>query len=119
MAKLAGGVERAKAEANYNDDVAEYEALISGFTPLVARALGHSGVLTEQDVQSVRALFPRPGDSKTLRDRKIARLNGLFGEIQSAGVDTGGAPVTPAPATPAASGGEWIDAGNGLRVRKK
>ena len=78
VAKIAGGAARAQAEANLNDDVAEYEALISGFTPMVARAVGHSGVLTEQDVQSVKALFPRPGDSKTLRDRKIARIKTIL-----------------------------------------
>jgi len=79
MAKISGGVERARAEANYNDDVAEYEALISGFTPMVARAVGHTGVLTQQDVDSVRALFPRPGDSKSLRDRKIKRIKTVLG----------------------------------------
>ena len=62
IAKMAGGAAKVAAQANYNDDVAEYEALVLGFTPLVARALGHTGVLTEQDVQSVRSLFPRPGD---------------------------------------------------------
>lgn len=78
LAKLRGGVERAKAKANLDDDVAEYESLISGFTPMVARAVGHVGVLTEQDVQSVRALFPKPGESKSLRDRKIKRLETIF-----------------------------------------
>lgn len=83
IAKLKGGVEKAKAQANYNDDVAEYEALISGFTPLVARALGHTGVLTQQDVDSVKALFPRPGDSKSLRDRKIERIKTIIGTLES------------------------------------
>ena len=84
IAKMSGGVEKAKAQVNYNDDVAEYESIISGFTPLVARAVGHVGVLTEQDVQSVRKLFPTPGDSKTLRDRKIKRLEQIMGGVQSA-----------------------------------
>lgn len=75
VAKIGGAVEKAKAQANLNDDVAEYEAMVQGFTPLVARAVGHIGVLTQQDVDSVRAMFPKPGDSKTLRDRKIARVN--------------------------------------------
>lgn len=86
-AKAKGEVERQKAKINLNDDVAEYESMISGFTPLIARALGHTGVLTEQDVQSVKALFPRPGDSKSLRDRKVARIEQLMGAIES------GAPV--------------------------
>ena len=83
IAKLSGGVERAKAEGNLNDDVAEYQALIAGFTPLVARAVGHTGVLTEQDVQSVKELFPKPGDSKTLRDRKIERVKSILGALQT------------------------------------
>ena len=82
LAKIRGGVERAKAEANLNDDVAEYNALISGFTPLIARSLGHTGVLTEQDVQSVKELFPKPGDSKSLRDRKVNRILSIFDAIQ-------------------------------------
>jgi hypothetical protein len=80
IAKVTGTVERAKAQANLNDDVAEYESIIQAFTPLVARALGHTGVLTEQDVQSARRLFPSPTDSKSLRDRKVARMKQFFGE---------------------------------------
>lgn len=95
-AKAVGEVERQKAKINLNDDIAEYEALVSGFTPLVARALGHSGVLTQQDVDSVKALFPRPGDSKSLRDRKIARVMGLIGQLE--GVAT--VPGTKPPAEP-------------------
>ena len=85
IAKVSGGIARAAAQANLNDDVAEYEAMISGFTPLIARALGHTGVLTEQDVRSVKAMFPRPGDSKSLRDRKVARIEQLMGAIESGG----------------------------------
>lgn len=82
IAKMSGGVEKIKAQANYNDDVAEYQALVSGFTPMIARALGHTGVLTQQDVDSVKALFPLPGDSKTLRDRKINRMMSIIGELE-------------------------------------
>ena len=85
-AKAQGEAAKAAAKVNLNDDVAEYEALVSGFTPLVARALGHTGVLTQQDVDSVRNLFPTPGDSKTLRDRKVKRMNGIIKVLQ------GGAP---------------------------
>jgi hypothetical protein len=83
-----------------------------GFTPLVARALGHTGVLTEQDVQSVRALFPRPEDSKSLRDRKVSRLKGLM--LQMPGMDPNAFGVTSSPE----SGAEWMNVG-GVKVRKK
>ena len=94
LAKMRGGASKIAAQANYNDDVGEYQALIMGFTPLVARALGHVGVLTEQDVRSVRALFPTPGDSKTLRDRKIARIETIIGQLEAQGGSTPIAPET-------------------------
>lgn len=78
IAKISGAAEKEKAKINLNDDVSEYEAVLSGFIPLVARAVGHTGVLTEQDVQSVRKMFPDPGDSKSVRDRKIARIRSLM-----------------------------------------
>lgn len=78
MAKITGAVERAKAEANLNDDIAEYNALVSGFTPMVARGLGHTGVLTEQDVESVKKMFPQAEDSKSLRDRKVKRIRTIL-----------------------------------------
>lgn len=81
IAKISGTVERAKAQANLSDDVAEYDAVVSGFTPMLARAVGHTGVLTEQDVQSVRKMLPQPGDSKSVRDRKITRINSLMGAV--------------------------------------
>lgn len=105
-AKITGTVERAKATANLNDDVAEYESLIQAFTPLVARSLGHTGVLTEQDVQSVRQIFPKPTDSKSLRDRKIARLNSFFAD------ETATPEAAPSATPPAAAPGETVKTWN-------
>jgi hypothetical protein len=100
VARVVGAVEKQKARINLEMDVAEYNALVSGFTPLVARAVGHTGVLTEQDVQSVKEMFPKPGDSKELRDRKVARLLSIYGSIQAVTeegilkpVDSGEAPT--------------------------
>jgi len=95
LAKMEGGARKLAAKANYDDDVAEYQSLISGFTPMVARALGHTGVLTQQDVDSVKALFPLPGDSKTLRDRKVTRLKSIISELESTG--SGGADLATSP----------------------
>jgi hypothetical protein len=83
QASAAGAFLRGAARANYANDVAEYDALVKGFTPIVARALGHTGVLTEQDVQSVRSLFPQPGDSKTLAQNKLKRVRSLITQINS------------------------------------
>lgn len=84
IATLKGATEIAKAKVNLNDDVSEYTALVSGFTPLVARAVGHSGVLTQQDVDSVRELFPKPTDSKSVRDRKVNLIMNLLSEMGAA-----------------------------------
>jgi hypothetical protein len=97
LATMAGGTAKLAAKANYDDDVAEYQALVSGFTPLVARALGHTGVLTQQDVDSVKALFPQPGNSKTLRDRKITRVEGIISKLEGA-PKPGAAPAAKPPA---------------------
>lgn len=86
VAKASGEAEKAKAKINLNDDVAEYQALVEGFTPLVARALGHTGVLTQQDVDSVKMLFPKPGESKSLRDRKVKRVMSIIGQLDGSAV---------------------------------
>ncbi len=85
LAKAVGTAARGAAKLNLDDDVAEYEALVKTFTPLWARAVGHTGVLTEQDVQSARAILPAPGDSKSLRDRKLARLAKIMGAQTATG----------------------------------
>ena len=85
LAKITGAAERAKASANMSDDVSEYQALVSGFVPLLARAVGHVGVLTEQDVQSVKDMLPKVGDSQSLRDRKIARIRKIMAQMPGGG----------------------------------
>lgn len=98
LAKITGAAEKAKAAANLNDDLSEYQAVVSGFTPLLARAVGHTGVLTEQDVQSVRAMLPQPGDSKSVRDRKMSRIRTIMGRMPG-----GGAVSTPSSSAPSTS----------------
>ena len=53
--------------------------MVTAFTPLWARALGHVGILTQVDVDSAREALPKPGDSKTLMQRKIARIEKILG----------------------------------------
>ncbi len=79
---IGGMVRRGKASAGMDNDVAEYEALVNGMIPMVARAMGHTGVLTDQDVASARSVFPEVGDNATLAKNKIDRANRL---IQGAG----------------------------------
>lgn len=119
VARMAGGTAKIAAQANLNDDVAEYQALIMGFTPLVARALGHTGVLTQQDVDSVRALFPTAGDSKTLRDRKIARIQTILTALETDAAPAGTSTETPATAQPSTPRDEGAsDANRRLRARQ-
>jgi hypothetical protein len=77
-AKVSGSWKSAAASANYDDDVAEYNAVLTGAIPSIARKMGHTGVLTENDVASVRGMFPQSGDSKSLRDRKMARIRRIM-----------------------------------------
>jgi hypothetical protein len=90
-AKAVGAVEKQAAKVNLDDDVAEYQAMVQSFTPMWARALGHTGVLTEQDVQSAKAILPAPGDSKSLKDRKIARIQSVLDAAAAAAVAQPGA----------------------------
>jgi hypothetical protein len=111
LAKVGGLFASAAAKANYDDDVAEYSAVLEGAVPLIARRMGHTGVLTQADVDSVKAMFPKPGDGKSLRDRKIARLRSLMGGSSgSSGSSDSGSPSTD---------NSWRDHGNGVRVRRK
>ena len=100
-ANLQGMVRRGLAAVNADNTVAEYEALINGMIPMVARAVGHSGVLTQADVDSVRALFPQVGDNQALAKSKISRVKALL-----AGTSPAAAPaVAPAGSTETQIGG--------------
>lgn len=97
VSNITGAIRRGLGVGNLDNDVAEYQALIEGFIPMVARAVGHSGVLTQADVDSVRALFPLPSDNATLAKNKIARVEKLLRSGQSA-PSAPSAPATPTPA---------------------
>jgi len=106
-ANITGAIRRGAASANMDNDVSEYQALVEGFIPMVARAVGHSGVLTQQDVDSVRALFPRPGDNAQLSKNKLDRVKRIMQQMQSpeaAPVGRGAAPAGRASGAGPASG---------------
>ena len=83
-AYAAGKTRKGAAVFNYDDDVRLYEDLIKGFTPLVARSLGHTGVLTELDVESTRGIFPRPEDSKSVAEAKIKLVERIMSGVEDA-----------------------------------
>ena len=82
VTNIVGAWRRGAAALNMDNDVREYRSLVRGFTPLMARAVGHNGVLTEQDVQRTEMLFGDVGflgtDNKTVADNKIARLKTIM-----------------------------------------
>ncbi len=77
-ARLRGTGQRLESALNANPDVRIYTDTVEGFAPLLARALGHSGVLTEQDVARTIRVLPIPGESREVRDAKIAMLRRIM-----------------------------------------
>lgn len=75
---VKGAARSAAAKGGYDNDVAQYEALVEGMIPMVARAVGHTGVLTQQDVDSVRKLFPTTKDNKALAESKLKTVKELI-----------------------------------------
>jgi len=80
--------------------VAEYVSVVESFTPQLARAEGHTGVLTEKDFEHAMQILPKPGDSRTLAVRKLARLDKiLFPKKEAAPAAEGGLVYDPATKT--------------------
>ena len=77
-ALLSGAAKSARAKLNLDLDLAEYNSAVQGFIPTFARAVGHTGVLTELDVEKTRGLFPLPGDSRALALRKLKNIEMLM-----------------------------------------
>lgn len=72
------GVAEAKRLTMSDDQLMALNDSIRGFVPLLARAIGHVGVLTELDVQRTEALFPKPGQSEQLTRAKLKYLNDVL-----------------------------------------
>lgn len=89
-ANLSGAARRGAAALNMDNEVSEYQALVEGFIPMVARAVGHTSVLTQQDVDSVRALFPQVGDNQALAQSKLARVRRILSAMQEPGAAPAG-----------------------------
>lgn len=82
---VKGNMERAQALFNQNSDFVSYDSAINAFTPMWARNLGHTGVLTQQDVDSAKSIFPVVTDSRTVRNQKMDIIKSIMGgNIQAA-----------------------------------
>lgn len=82
VANIVGLFRKGAAALNLDNDVAEYERLVTGFIPIMARSVGHSGVLTQQDVDSTKALFPGVTDNSKLSANLIARVERIMTAMQ-------------------------------------
>jgi hypothetical protein len=73
-ARIKGWWRSGMAYANYDPAVAEYQALLIGFSPILARSIGHTGVLTQVDVDSTVQLFPKLGEGRDEALRKLENV---------------------------------------------
>jgi hypothetical protein len=51
--------------------MALYTSQIRGFASAIAKAMGEAGRLSDQDIERTVMMFPRPGDSPELTERKL------------------------------------------------
>jgi hypothetical protein len=86
---VSGTARSAAAKAQMDNDVSLYESLVLGMVPIVARAMGHTGVLTQQDVDSVRAMFPIARDNKALAESKLSAIRDVIGANKPAPAGSG------------------------------
>ena len=77
-ARIQGWGQKLLAVGNLAPDFQEYLSSVVGFIPVFAKAIGHTGVLTELDVQKTIGLFPVPGDSRELSRRKLVNIERLM-----------------------------------------
>lgn len=80
--KLMALPQKGAAALNLAPQISLYESRRAGLVPIFARALGHTGVLTEIDVQRTESLFPKLGDSMELAQLKLESLHRLMSRVQ-------------------------------------
>lgn len=86
-AKAAGAGRQVMAWAGMDNDVNEYEGLLRSAVPLLARAYGHTGVLTQQDVESVLKGFPTTGTNADLRVRLLRNVEDIISKTANENPD--------------------------------
>lgn len=118
-ARLGGLTRGAQATAGYNPEVQVYKAGVRGFVPLMARALGHVGVLTELDVERTEALFPKPGDTETEAMMKKAVLSDIMSGRRQPPFQLQTAPAEEPSMPPSTAGEGEIRTFNGRKYRLK
>lgn len=85
ISTIAGTARGAAAWAGFDNDVRLYQDAVTGFIPMLARSVGHVGILTQQDVDSVKALLPTPRDNAELAAQKWRDIRGILTRAQVLG----------------------------------
>ena len=80
-ATVRGLGKQARAAVNLDPTASRYQSVLKGFIPLFARAVGHVGILTQQDVDSVRGLFPTLGTSQEIAEANFRDIRRLIAEM--------------------------------------
>lgn len=70
--------EKAKGKTGVDTNLRMLGESVRGFVPMLARAVGHVGVLTEMDVQRTEALFPPPGTGRRYTKEKLRYLHDIL-----------------------------------------
>lgn len=66
------------AATQANPDASVYNEARDGFSALVARGLGHVGVLTKEDIREVRGLLPKLTDTREKANKNFLRIREVF-----------------------------------------
>lgn len=124
-AVVEGWSQRLKAKMQSDPEVQLLRKDRETLKPMFARAIGHTGVLTELDVQSAIAAIPDVGESAVVTLGKIRDFRGnmdtvhraIMGKVSTEyGTEPEAAPTTPAVSLPVV---EWGKDASGRPVRLK
>jgi len=78
---IIGSARDMLAEFGGDSEVRLYNSQVGAALPMVARAIGHVGVLTQQDVDSVRQALPTAADNFEVAKGKMAGIKRRIGEL--------------------------------------
>jgi hypothetical protein len=84
VAKAQGMKQRGAAALGLDPQAEQFTKESRGFVPMLARAAGHSGVLTELDVSRTEGLLPQIGDSVEVRKAKDTAMRKVMKAVYDA-----------------------------------
>jgi hypothetical protein len=81
-ARAKAPADRAAAKFNLDQSLKLYNDFVSGFSPMLARTIGHTGVLTDIDLLRTENILPGTGESGEIAEAKITRATNLLDKIE-------------------------------------